>query len=153
MDDPNTEGMDQTKYEDTTTKYNLTRTFREKVGAGQTKTDVKAFVDEKTGKVTFTGLGAGTYTLKETTTPPGYNTIADIKFTIGFDSTKKTFTSDNDEIKVGSDNLLDTTVINNKGSQLPSTGGIGTTIFYVLGAILVLGAGIVLVSRRRMQSN
>lgn len=44
-------------------------------------------------------------------------------------------------------------ILNQKGSVLPSTGGIGTTIFYILGAILVLGAGIVLVTRRRMSAN
>ena len=44
-------------------------------------------------------------------------------------------------------------VENNKGTELPSTGGIGTTIFYVIGAILVLGAGILLVTRRRMNAN
>ena len=42
---------------------------------------------------------------------------------------------------------------NNSGAELPSTGGIGTTIFYVIGAILVLGAGILLVTRRRMNAN
>lgn len=41
-------------------------------------------------------------------------------------------------------------VVNNKGSELPSTGGIGTTMFYVIGAILVIGAGVILISRRRM---
>ena len=44
-------------------------------------------------------------------------------------------------------------VINTQGTELPSTGGIGTTIFYVIGAILVLGAGILLVTRRRMNAN
>ena len=44
-------------------------------------------------------------------------------------------------------------IINQKGTELPSTGGIGTTIFYVIGAILVLGAGILLVTRRRMNAN
>jgi LPXTG-motif cell wall-anchored protein len=44
-------------------------------------------------------------------------------------------------------------VVNNKGTELPSTGGIGTTLFYVIGAILVLGAGILLVTRRRMNAN
>ena len=43
-------------------------------------------------------------------------------------------------------------VANNTGTQLPSTGGIGTTIFYVVGAILVIGAGIVLITRRRMDA-
>jgi LPXTG-motif cell wall-anchored protein len=42
---------------------------------------------------------------------------------------------------------------NNKGSELPSTGGIGTTIFYVLGSVLVIFAGVVLVTRRRMSVN
>ena len=44
-------------------------------------------------------------------------------------------------------------VINNAGTELPSTGGIGTTIFYIIGAILVIGAGVVLVTRRRMNAN
>jgi fimbrial isopeptide formation D2 family protein/LPXTG-motif cell wall-anchored protein len=44
-------------------------------------------------------------------------------------------------------------VINNKGTILPSTGGIGTTLFYVIGAILVIGAGVLLVTRRRMNAN
>ena len=39
---------------------------------------------------------------------------------------------------------------NTKGTELPSTGGIGTTIFYTLGGILILGAGVLLVSRKRM---
>ena len=45
------------------------------------------------------------------------------------------------------------TVVNNAGTELPSTGGIGTTIFYIIGAILVIGAGVVLVTRRRMNAN
>ena len=48
--------------------------------------------------------------------------------------------------------VLQITVKNNKGTVLPSTGGIGTTIFYVLGAILVIGAGVVLITRRRMEA-
>jgi len=44
-------------------------------------------------------------------------------------------------------------VVNQSGSVLPSTGGIGTTIFYIIGAVLVLGAGILLVTRRRMKAN
>lgn len=41
---------------------------------------------------------------------------------------------------------------NNSGQELPGTGGIGTTIFYVLGAVLVLGGGILLIARRRMDA-
>ena len=47
-------------------------------------------------------------------------------------------------------NTAEITVINEQGTVLPSTGGIGTTIFYIIGAILVIGAGVVLVTRRRM---
>ena len=44
-------------------------------------------------------------------------------------------------------------IINKAGRELPSTGGIGTTIFYVIGGILVIGAGVVLITRRRMSGN
>lgn len=50
-------------------------------------------------------------------------------------------------------NALSTNIINNEGSTLPSTGGIGTTIFYVVGVILMLGAGVLLVTKKRMSSN
>jgi len=43
-------------------------------------------------------------------------------------------------------------VVNLAGTELPSTGGIGTTIFYVVGAILVIGAGVVLITKRRMEA-
>lgn len=110
----------------------------------------------------FTGLDDGDYKLEETTTPAGYNTIAPIKFTIAADhkisddnpalmslngnaaSGEVTFTSDP---AAGS---LTTDVVNQKGATLPETGGIGTTIFYVLGTILVLGAGILLITKKRM---
>lgn len=47
---------------------------------------------------------------------------------------------------------LTTNVVNNKGSELPSTGGMGTTIFYVVGSILVLGAAILLITKKRMSA-
>ena len=62
-------------------------------------------------------------------------------------------TSGEKEAEAGKVNqVLQITVKNNKGTVLPSTGGIGTTIFYVLGAILVIGAGVVLITRRRMEA-
>lgn len=88
----------------------------------------------------FDGLKDGTYTLVETTVPDGYNKAADTNVTIKPASTNNLTT----ELTVES------TVTNNQGTELPSTGGIGTTIFYIVGAILVLGAGILLVTRRRM---
>lgn len=72
----------------------------------------------------------------------------------------KTYTMSNDDpqkkltgIKSSHIQGSDTQINNTQGSQLPSTGGIGTTIFYIIGAILVLGSGVVLVTRRRMSVN
>ena len=125
-------------------------------------------------KFTFAGLDAGDYKLVETTTPTGYNTIADITFTItaehqilsdnpqltsliGAEGTTFTMTTVKEGEGEGEDATptgeLDADIQNQQGTELPSTGGIGTTIFYVIGAILVLGAGILLVTRRRMNAN
>ncbi len=86
----------------------------------------------------FTGLANGTYTLVEKTVPSGYNKAEDLEITIA----ENDYTADN--LK------QEATVTNRSGSLLPATGGIGTTIFYVVGALLVIGAGVVLVTRRRM---
>lgn len=127
-----------------TVKYKLSE-----VNAAQytpAQTEAQAFVDA-TGHVTFNGLGAGTYTITEVTTPNGYNTIAPIEITITFDESTKTF-------KVGDTEMGQAwtgyEVVNQSGSTLPSTGGIGTTIFYVVGGILVAGAGILLITKKRM---
>ena len=89
----------------------------------------------------FTGLANGTYTLVEKTVPAGYNKADDKNFTISAGD----YTADN---------LKQTaTVVNKSGSVLPSTGGIGTTIFYILGALLIVGCGIILIARRRMSTN
>ena len=112
---------------------------------------------------TWSGLDDGDYKLVETTTPSGYNTIPDIEFTISaghvdgdspylntlsgnVPSGTATFTA------VVNDGSLSTDVVNNSGTQLPSTGGIGTTIFYVLGSVLVLGAAVLLVTKKRMST-
>lgn len=103
--------------------------------------DATEYTSDEQGAVTaFTGLANGTYTLVENTVPAGYNKAADSTFTIA-------------EHDYTADNLVQSsTVVNKAGSVLPSTGGIGTTIFYVIGAILVLGAGVLLVTRRRMSA-
>lgn len=94
--------------------------------------------DENGAVEPFTGLANGTYTLVEKTVPSGYNKAADIEITVeSLDSTTYDLT-------------LESTVINNAGSVLPSTGGMGTTIFYVAGAILMVGAAVLLVTKRRM---
>lgn len=137
-----------------------------KVNAKDTSTVVKTFTltgnpERDATTFTATGLDDGTYVLKETKTPAGYNTIADQYFTITatHDQTSDnpalvslsgdkltgsiTFTADKD---AGS---LTTDVVNEKGSTLPSTGGIGTTIFYVAGCALVVLAGVMITARKR----
>ena len=116
-----------------------------------TITNVKAFVDETTGVLKFTGLGAGTYTLTETVTPKGFNTCEPIVFEILFNEETKTFSSSNNEIDLDVVNgVFTTTVINEAGSKLPTTGGMGTTLFYVFGGIMVLAAVVLLVTKKRM---
>ena len=139
------------KYDSITTKYAKTVELVAK-GNGETKTDVVGAVDSETGTVTFTGLGAGTYTITETKTPAGYNTIAPITFTLTFNAETKTFASDNTAVVVGEDNKLDTTIVNEKGTLLPETGGMGTTLFYAIGGILVLAAVVLFVTKRRMSA-
>lgn len=105
----------------------------------------------------WTGLDDGDYKISETTTPAGYNTIADIEFTItaahDVTSVKPTLTSltggnkFTGEVSTGA---VSADIENNTGSTLPETGGMGTTIFYVVGSILVLGAVVLLVTKKRM---
>ena len=83
-----------------------------------------------------------TYWLKETAAPDGYNKLAsDIKFSIDDEGNVKRDGQvvENNTIKVE----------NKSGVELPPTGGIGTTIFYVVGAILVVAAAILLVTKKR----
>ena len=120
--------------------------------------------NDKGTTFTFSGLDDGNYRLTETTTPAGYNTIAPIEFTITaeheIESDNPALTSlsgnaTNGEIKFTADKdkgSLSSDVVNNAGATLPETGGIGTTIFYVVGSILVLGAGVLLVTKKRMNS-
>lgn len=137
-------------YDDVNKKYKKETKVVAK-GNDKTETDVVGTV-QADGTVTFKGLGAGEYTITETKTLPGYNTIEPIQFKLTFNAETKTFVSDNENVTVGEDNMLDTSIVNQKGSLLPSTGGIGTTIFYIVGAVLVIGAGIILVTKKRMSN-
>lgn len=116
-----------------------------------TETGVEMFSDEN-GKFNIVGLDAGTYTLRETTTPSGYNKCKDITVII---NAKHVENSDgaSANVTLEKDSTMKIDVDNKKGSSLPSTGGIGTTIFYVVGVILMLGAGVLLVTKKRMSSN
>lgn len=122
---------------------------------------------------TFTGLDDGEYRLSETTTPAGYNTIDPIIFTITAlheetaDDPKllsltgkdvRTDLSETDKAQFTStitgddDGAIKTDIVNKKGSTLPSTGGRGTTMIYIIGAALVVLSGIVLAMRKKMSS-
>ena len=91
------------------------------------------------GAAFFEGLADGTYYLVETKAPAGYNQLTEAK-----DVTVTGSITDTTRLSVTAE------VANNTGTLLPSTGGMGTTIFYVLGFVLVVGAGVLLVTKKRM---
>ena len=119
------------------------------------------------GVIVVKGVKSGNYTITEVTAPAGYNkltapvTVEAVK--TGKTTTQTTVYLDKDgnavdvsakeiEVKVDIDTIAATAVVvvNKAGTELPSTGGMGTTVFYVLGAVLVLGAVVLLVTKKRM---
>ena len=105
-----------------------------------------AITPTSAGKFTIKGLGAGIYYLHETKQPDGYNKLKDpVKIEI---SETGTITVNGAALSATSNRVE---IENNTGSILPSTGGRGTTILYVLGALLVLGSSVVLITKRRMK--
>lgn len=107
-----------------------------RVANGNEAGAVDRFTTVATGKIVIKGVDLDTYTLVEIEAPEGYNMLkTPVKVT------------------VNADNELVVEVPNNTGAELPSTGGIGTTIFYVVGGILVVGAAVVLTTRKRMEKN
>ncbi|XCP85583.1 SpaH/EbpB family LPXTG-anchored major pilin [Roseburia hominis] len=111
-------------------------------------------------RFSFNGIDDGYYVLCETTTPAGYNTLEPQVFKVtathdanGLELTDLSGNCVSGEITFTpnkSTGALSANVINNQGTILPETGGIGTTIFYVVGAILMIGAGVMLVTRKRI---
>ena len=112
---------------------------------GETGT-VTTITSPKSGKFTIQGLGAGTYYLTETQQPTGYNKLA---------NAIEVHIDDNGKVKVIKDGALtDVTQVeveNKTGTVLPSTGGAVTPMIYLVGAVLVLGSGVVLVTKRRVK--
>ena len=123
------------------------------------------------GVIIVKGVKSGSYEIKEVTAPAGYNkltapvTVEAVK--TGGTSTHTTVYLDENgnvtnettakvtEVKVDIDAIAakPVVVVNQAGTELPSTGGMGTTIFYVLGAVLVVGAGVLLVTKKRMSQS
>lgn len=106
----------------------------------------------------FTGLDDGDYKLTEITTPAGYNGIDPIEFTVTAahdtesDDPKLTALTGNSFTGDVTTGTLTTSVENRSGATLPSTGGIGTTLFYLFGSIMAAGSALILVVRRRAEA-
>ena len=93
---------------------------------------------------------------KQITTTHVTNELVSYSVTIGGSTTSYTMENSADGTTMSVSRSIDSSdkeLANTKGVELPSTGGMGTTLFYAIGAILVLGAGILLVSKRRMSAN
>ncbi|MBE5999802.1 MAG: isopeptide-forming domain-containing fimbrial protein [Sarcina sp.] len=105
-------------------------------------TEYTTEVKDGKAEVVFKGLDGGTYTLIEKTVPSGYNKADDQDVTIAA-ATEANATSASNTEKTAE-------VTNKAGAELPETGGMGTTIFYMIGSVLILGAGVVMITRRRM---
>lgn len=162
------------KLYDANGKYVIVNDAGKVTGWADTEEDGSTLKSDGNGLFKVIGLDDGTYYLKETKAPDGYNKITEpieivitaatvndqnweaaedpedaltalkIQVTVGSSET-----SGNGDTETG---IVATDIQNNKGAELPGTGGMGTTIFYVLGAILVLGAGVLLIARRRTDS-
>lgn len=108
---------------------------------GETGT-VTTITSPDSGKFTIKGLSAGTYKLVETKQPAGYNKLSG-PVTVVIDKDGK--------VTVGGTEVTQVDVENKSGTVLPSTGGAGTTMIYLIGGALVLGSGVVLVTKRRVK--
>ncbi|MBQ8835452.1 MAG: isopeptide-forming domain-containing fimbrial protein [Oscillospiraceae bacterium] len=142
--DPATEGIDISKYVNTDIVYKKINNASVDTQDGTNK-KVEAFVGED-GILKFSGLGVGEYTITETVTPAGYNTIQPITLKITYEDGAFVYAWSG-----GANGAVASITVNNyKGSTLPETGGMGTTLFYVIGGLMVLGAAVLLVTKKRM---
>ncbi len=140
--------VDKTKYVSETVKYTKT-----------TEVDFIETTEEKTvtgvvaedGTLRFEGLGEGTYVIKEIEAPEGFNILTkELEVTITWNKETESYDYAG---AVEEDGIARVTIVNKAGTELPSTGGIGTKIFYTLGGLMVLAAVVLLVSKKRMSAN
>lgn len=115
-----------------------------RVATATDTTTITEITTDATGKFTIEGLDADTYYLTEKAAPAGYNKLADaVKVVIGENGVVNATTD-------APQGVSEVKILNQTGSELPSTGGMGTTIFYVVGGILLVGATVLLIVKKRM---
>ena len=103
------------------------------------------------GYIALDGLKSGIYTLRETDAPDGYNLLNNAITVEITDAGVVTISGqDSSEVTLGTDGVIE--VLNQSGTELPSTGGMGTTLFYTIGGVLVVCAGVLLVTKKRMNN-
>ncbi|MDO4945170.1 MAG: isopeptide-forming domain-containing fimbrial protein [Ruminococcus sp.] len=127
--------------------YDATAGFYRPIETGEQGEEMKS--SGTYGEFNIGGLDAGTYTLKETSPLSGYTPAKDTKITIS--SSHNEGTDELPKITLQMTDNGSITIINNKGTTLPETGGIGTKIFTVAGGTIVVGAGVLLITKKRMK--
>ncbi len=130
--------------------YDSTLDAYRPVKSDETATAMKSAAS--TGKFDIRGLDAGAYYLKETVTPTGFNTCANITVVISATHNENTDQSGATVTFDRKTTPLKYDVENKKGTTLPSTGGIGTTLFYVVGGGLMVAAAVLLITKKRMEN-
>ena len=130
-----------------------TQKYRLAIQSESGVTEVTEIKTTNTGRFSIQGLKPGNYWLEETAAPKGYNKLKKrIKIAVGEHGAITIDGNYNADGTISGGNLeAEVGVENKSGAVLPSTGGAGTTMIYLVGAVLVLGSGVVLVTKRRVK--